>query len=208
MARNVAVLLGLLPQLGGGHGLVQERSGVFHRLQHMQSRRQDLILDLDQPQSLFRNVGTRCRHRRHRVALVEGLIGRHDVVAQEFHVHRHLTEIGHAIFGDREILDGDDRLHAWQRLRLGGVNGLNTGMGMRAAEHLAVQHAGQAHIAAIHRPARDLIRAIGSDRAGTNYLICCSCFCHYAFSITVAASRTARTILSYPVQRHRFPANQ
>ena len=153
-------------------------------------------------------MGIRCRYRRHRVSLVEDLVSRHDVIAQEFDVHGHLTEVGHAIFGNREVLHGNHRLDAWQRFRLRGVDGLDAGVRMRTPQHLAVQHAGQAHIAAIHRPARDLIRAIGSDRAGTNYLICCSCFCHYTFSITVAASRTARTILSYPVQRHRFPANQ
>ena len=138
VVRNVAVLIGLLPQLRGRHGLVQERRFLFHGIQDMHDWGEHLILHLNQAHGFFSEVGAGGRDRRHGVALVEHLLTCDDVVAQEFDVHRHLTEVRHAILSRWESLRRDHSLHTWQRLSFGGIDRFDPGMGMRAAQHLAV----------------------------------------------------------------------
>src|SRR5262245_24295363 len=131
------------------------------------------------------------------MALVQYLLTRDDVITQELDVHRHLTEIGHAILGRWEILCSDHHLDTGQRLSFRGINRLNPSMGMGTTQHLAVQHPGQAHIAAVDGPACDLIRPVGADRSCANDFILCRCFCH-----AVRASITSLRL--HPVQPGRF----
>ena len=100
-------------------------------------------------------------------------------------------------------------------------------MGMRAAQYQAPEHAGCGHVGAKPRASGNLVQAIGARRARADgfefafqgvfsrlkihafTLFLAADFLAFAgFLISFAVSRTARTILSYPVQRHRLPASQ
>ena len=157
------------------------------------------VSDLQTLADLQRDVGdvhVDGRHRGDGVAAVQRLFLRQHVVAEELQVHGALAEVGDLVRRLGQVAVRHHRLDAGQRLRLAGVDGLDARVRVRAAQHLAVQHAGQAHVGAVDRPAGHLVGAVRTHRARADYFVS-RCICHQALaSMVSAASRTARTILS------------
>src|SRR5215470_18494772 len=86
---------------------------------------------------------------------------------------------------------------------------------MRAAQDLADEHAWRRQVGAEFGPAGDLVQTIGPKRTRAYDLEGITLGNRFHIErhqrpsrISAAALITARTILSYPVQRHRFPASQ
>ena len=104
------------------HVFEQQRRVGLHRLVDVDDVRQHLVVDLDQRERL---VGDRLADRRDgrdRVAFIEDLLARHDVA-------RHVPEILRDALGADvfeflvgEVLGGDHRLDAGQRLCFRGVD--------------------------------------------------------------------------------------
>ena len=59
-----------------------------------------------------------------------------------------------------QVLAGEDREHAVHPLGLGGVDAEDAGVGVRAAQHLGVGHAGEAEVRGEDRRAVDLGQAV------------------------------------------------
>ncbi len=117
-------------------------------------RRQRLVLDFDQLERVPRRVAVFGDHEGHLLALEPDLVGgqhRLGVVRQRGHP-------GQVETGQR--LAGDDRLHLRVCLGCTGVDGHDPGMGVRAVQDRAVQHAGQAHIVDVGAPAADEARVL------------------------------------------------
>ncbi len=147
----------------------------------MSTARQFFIVDLDQPRREPRRRFGFGRHRRDRLADIAHLALGDGVLV--------LDEGAHAM-PFAEILAGDDGVHAGHRQRFAEIVALDAGMGVRAAEQGAVQHARAIEIGDVLRAALDLLahldaRQIGADGAKRRG--------HDAASI--AARQTASTIL-------------
>ncbi len=69
--------------------LVQERGIVFEGLVGVEYMREHFVLDLNELESLFCNIGTGCGHGGHGMAFVQDFVVGHDVVAQKPHVVQH-----------------------------------------------------------------------------------------------------------------------
>ncbi len=54
------------------------------------------------------------------------------------------------------VVVGEHGVHAGQRQRLRGVDAHDAGVGVRAAQDAAVEHAGPVQVRGVHRGARDL----------------------------------------------------
>ena len=103
------------------------------------------------------------------VALVEGLLGGQTVVAQELGVdHRAFAQVQHAPAGLRQVGGGGDGVDPGHGLGLAGVDALDAGMGVGAAQDLAVQHAGEIDVGSVLRPPGDLVGAVVAKRAAAN----------------------------------------
>jgi hypothetical protein len=102
------------------------------------------------------------------MALVEHLVAGDDVLADMADVHRRLAHRQLEVAETREVLAGDDRLHALQRFGALGVDRDDPGMGVRAAQDLAVQHPGDLVVRAVIGAAGDLVDAVRADRAGAD----------------------------------------
>ena len=178
MVDDVADLVRLLAQFRRFQVLVQDRRVVLHGVQHVDGGRQHLVVHLDQLQGLFRNVDVDGGHRGHGMPAVQHLVVRQRVVAQMLHVDRHLAEVGHAVLGLGHVVRRHHRLDARQGLGLAGIDRADAGVGVRAAQHLAVQHAGQPHVGAVNRPPGHFVGAVRPHRTGSDDLIRCRCFCH------------------------------
>ena len=208
VAGDVALGVRLLAQRGGGQAVVQLRRVFPHGLGGRQHRRQHFVFHLDEAHRLLGDVHVDGRHRGDGVAAVQRFFLRQHVVAEELQVHRALAQVFDPVGRLWEVAVRHHRLDAGQRLRLAGIDRLDARVGVGTAQHLAVQHARQAHVGAVYGPAGHLVGAVRAHRPGTDHFIS-RCICHQALaSMVSAASRTARTILSYPVQRHRLPASQ
>ncbi len=197
MIGDVAIFVRLLPKLHHFQIIVHQRGIVLHRVEDIHDRWQQLVLHLDQVHRLFRDVNIRRRHRRYCVPLVKDFVTGHDIAGQILQIHRHLAGRRHAILGLWQIVPCHHRFNPRQRFRLAGVNAFNTGMRVRAAQDLAVQHPGHPHIGPINRPPCHLVRPIRAERTCSNDFVISRCFSHYALAPMVsAASKTARIILS------------
>ena len=117
---------------------------------------------------------------------------RHDI----FERHSALATTEHLITGLDEILPRHHRQHALHRECLAAVDRLDHRMCMGASDHVAIELALHIEVGAVARAAGDLIEPVGPNRARTDdlkFLI----GVHAASSRRVlAASNTARIILS------------
>jgi hypothetical protein len=104
------------------------------------------------------------------VPFVQHLVGRHDVVAQEAHIG--LYPFGQIHQFPRRLCQiggGHRSIHPWEFFGMARIDRQNTGMGMRAAQDLAIEHAWEANVRPIGGTACDLGHPIRADRAFTYY---------------------------------------
>src|SRR5690606_7322367 len=105
-------------------------------------------------------------------------------------------------------LAGDHRLHLRMRQGLRGVDRDDPGVRVRAAQHRAVQHPGQHHVVDVGALAAYEPGVLLAQRAAEAYGGPLLRDGHVVTSVPAgcsAAQRTARTMFSYPVQRHSCP---
>ena len=176
------------------HPVVEDGRVVGQRVVDLDGVRQDLVIHLDQLAGLRRDGLGHGRDGGDRVTMEQRLVPRHHIAAHPAHV---LNAERHRCV-DREIDDvggGHHRLHAGQGLGPGRVDGLDDGMGVGAAQHLAPDHAGHARVGREGRAPGDLVGPVGTDRAFTDPLVLG--IAHQAAPrISAAVSSTARIILS------------
>src|SRR5262249_60279255 len=99
-------------------------------------------------------------HRGHRVALVEGLLARHDVPDHVLVVHHHLAR-GDELRGlVSEVVARDDRLHPRLRLGLRGVDRDDARVGMRAPQDAADELTRQVDVGPETGATGDLVYAV------------------------------------------------
>ncbi len=156
------------------------------------------------PAPLRRSAGRRGSYCGHRVAVVEHLVPGHDVLGQIGHVaaaFARRSRRGRAS-GKSAPVRRRHTHRAW--LSAADVDALDAGVGMGAAQDLAVDHPGQVEVSAVLRAAGDLVDPVRSDgrvpmtlkstASATGCRLSCSRLLSCASS--AAASCTARTILS------------
>ena len=131
----------------------QRRVGV-ERLARVDDRRQRLVLDVDQRERVAGDVLVDGDHERHLLPLEA------DLVARE-HRLRVVGDRRHPGQAQRlEVLGGDDRRDAGMRERARGVDREDLGVGVRAAQHHAVHHPGQADVVEVGALAADEARVL------------------------------------------------
>ena len=128
--------------------VVDQRRAWFNASLHVEHRRQLLVIDFDQAQRLFRGIDGQCRHRRHRIA----------DVTHFFHGDNGLIFENRAVirldaFVVQDIVAREHRHHAGDFESFGNIDALDARVRVRAAENLAVTHAGDAHVGEIARSA-------------------------------------------------------
>ena len=166
MGGNIALLVGTLAKVGGGQVFMQKRGVIDHGLANVHHRRQDFVFHFDQVKSSFGNVLVHRRHGCDGVALVESLAAGQQVVAGHLGAAGgvRLVCAGHVLAG----YHGFDARHGQ---RLAHVNRLDAGVGMGAAQHLAVQHSGGLIVTTVFGPPGHLVGAVGADGTGTHHVI-------------------------------------
>ena len=173
---------------------MQDRRIGLDRVFRVNHPGQNLIFHFDQLQRLSRHLFRNRGNGGNRVAMEQRLFARHDVAAHPAHI----LNAEHHGFVEREIhhiLMRHHGLYAGMRFRLRGIDGNDARMRMRAAQHLAPDHARHIGIGGIGSAARHLFRTIRTDRAFADPFV--GHIVHQAAPlISAAVSSTARTILS------------
>ena len=195
--------------LAGFEVVVQQRRGVEHRVADVEDGRELLVLDFDQGDGVFRDVVVGGGDGGDGVALVEHLVGGDHVVEQPLEVGAALAGVDVLVGGAGEVGVGDHGEHAGQGTSLGGVDRLDLGVRMRAAEDAPVEHAGQGEVGPVLGRAGDFVNAVVADRAGADDLVVAGSGCHVGVpsvgrravdpavgQASSAAAWTARMILS------------
>ena len=131
---------------------MQDRGILPHGVVHREDGLEHLVVHVDEVEGLLGDVRVRGRHGRHRVALVEHLLVRQVVLRHHPGIALGLYEIETLLRNDGKVHGGGNGLHAGQGLGLAGVDGANTGVGVGAAEDLAVQQSGHVDVGRV--PAR------------------------------------------------------
>jgi hypothetical protein len=122
-----------------------------HGLERIDRGGQRLVLDLDQVEGLLGDGRLVGGHRGHRLAHEHHAVDReHGVGARR----RLLLQM-------RDVLGGDDRAHAGQRLRRAGVDRHDLGVGVWAAQQLGVQQALGLDVGHVLDAAGDLLGPVG-----------------------------------------------
>ena len=124
--------------------------------------RQDLVLDFQQVQGGKRGPFVDGGHRGHDVTDVADRVQRDDRLV-----------LDQRAIGRRQIAEpvaGEHGGHPVEPVRGGGVDGHDTGVGVRAAQHLGVQHAGQGDVVAVPRPSRHLGSRVEARRVPPGHL--------------------------------------
>ena len=146
--------------------LVDEGCAVGDGLVDGEHRRQRFVFHVDEIERVFgllqRLRGNGC----HGVAVVEHLVACEHV----------LGEVGCAFVG--EVAAGNGGQHAVGGERPREVQALDASVGVRAAQHLAVEHARQVEVGTECRPASHLVDAVGTNGAGADGLEIFR-FCHW-----------------------------
>ena len=184
------VLLALLVIADQRRVRVERLAGVDHGGQRV-------VLDVDQLQRVARGILVGRDHERDLLALEADLVA---------------GEHGLGVVGDRrhpgqaqrlEVLGRDHRVHARHLQRLGGVDREDLGVGVRAAQHRPMQHAGQADVVQVGALAADeprvllaleaaeADRALGAGGLDSGHAAHASCLIAASRS---AAQRTALTM--------------
>ena len=144
--------------------VVQHGRVGLHRFVHVEDPGQGFVVDLDQLQRRLGGLRRRRRDRRHRVSGVERLVAGHDVAAHEAQVGG--TDHHGRVEGEvHEVVARHHGFHAGRRGGAPDVDGPDARVRVRAAQHLAPQHAGLGEVRAERRAPGDLVLAVGADRA-------------------------------------------
>jgi hypothetical protein len=156
-----------VPALAQGIGaqvVEQDRRVGGHRGLAVEHVRQQFIFHRDQPRRLFGDVGRVGRHRGDGMAVVEHLVPRQHIAAAVAQVDDRLAQVGDLVLDGGHIRRSGHRAHAGQRSRGRRVDAHDAGVGVRAAQHLAVQQPRQLHIGAVD--ARPVTLSTPSGRRG------------------------------------------
>ena len=145
---------------------------LFHGVLGVEHRRQHLVAHVDEGQGLLGDMGAGGRHRRYRMPAVEGLLPGQDVPAVEAVVdHGPFLLVGGPGGGLRQIGCGDHALDPRQGQGPAGVDGLDAGVSMGAAQKLAVEESRHLDIGAVPGTARHLVEAVMADRSGAHHVV-------------------------------------
>ena len=208
--RNIAGLFGGRAVGFGGVEVLDDDRGVrLHRVPDLEDRVEHFVLDVDQLEGLGGDMRVGGRHGGDGVAVVVNLAAREHVGALEFKRKTgRFAAAGELVARVGEGGAGNDCANTVQGLGAAGVDADDAGMGVRAAQDLAMQLAGQVDVGTVARFAGDLFEAVVANRPGSNDLVFLvvmldgladsGVYSHgYASArMRSAASRTARTILS------------
>ncbi len=156
-AGDVGRLLRLRIDAIGEHVVMQHRRRRLHRLVDIGHMRKNFVIDLDQLQRLAGDGSRGGSDRRHGVALIEGLLARHDIAHRVIERRIAIGMIG-------EVFTGDDRLHARQLHCLGDVDLLDAGMSVRRAQDAPDQLPGRRGIGTEFGAASDLVDTVRAQR--------------------------------------------
>ncbi len=168
---DVGGLAGGLPHAAGEQVLVQQRGVVLHGIHHVHHRGQVLVLHPDELDGLLGHVGVDSGHRRHGMALVEHLVAGQDVVALELETLVSVAELLAGEGGEGKVPCRHHRLDAGVSLGLAGVDGLDAGMGVGAAQDFTMQQAGELDVGAVLGASGDFIHTVGPDGALADDLV-------------------------------------
>ena len=113
-------------------------------------------------------MGADRAHGRDRVARVEHLVRGQRVLGDLAHINGGFADVRELIHGLDQVVGRGHGAHSVEREGLGGVDRDNLGVGVRAAQDLAVEQARQAHIGSVHRGTGDLIDAVVANGAGAD----------------------------------------
>jgi len=171
----------------------QHRRAFLHGLGCAEHRGQRFVVDLDEPGGLLGHVRVDGRHRGHGVPAVEHLARGEHVAADVAERNLALAQIDHAIGTLREIAGGHYGFDALQFLGSRDVDAEDAGVGVRAAQNMAMKQARSLEISAVERPSGHLVGAVMTHRPRSDYRVFLA---HLVASCMAAASSTARTILS------------
>ena len=154
-----------------GQLLVEDGGAGLHAFLGVEHWRQRFVVDLDQRQGLFSDMGVGGGHTGDGVPLVEHLAAGQHVGAEEAEVlegaFRQVAQLAGCF---RPVGRGHNRKDSGERFGGAAVDGLDYGVGVRAAEYLAVDQAGEAGIGPIPRPPGNLVDPIRPDGARTDHV--------------------------------------
>jgi len=150
--------------------LEQNPRVLLHRRIDGHHGRQHLVVDFDQAERFLGDMRAGCGDGGDRMAVVQDLVVRKDIHRQVHRVDRHLAGLLELVLGLRQILRRDDSLHAGQLERLVDVDRFDIRVRMRAAQHLAVQHARERVVGAVLGAAGDFVDAVMPNRARADNL--------------------------------------
>ena len=162
--------------------LMQRGRVRLQRFHYRGDAGQHLILHIYERERLLRHMRVDRCDCRYRVALIENLVLGEYVLADGDALLRHLWNRRHR----REVGRCNNRLHIRVRLRPARVDGLDAGMRVRAAKHLAMQQPREVHIRTVERAARNLINTVVPHRARADDLIIfLREHCHHVYHLLV-----------------------
>ena len=151
--------------------IVQNRGIVLHCFTNIDNPGEYFVLDVDQGQGLLGYMRAGRRHCGYGVPFIKHLVLGQAIVADEAHVQMATLRNVH---GQARNLGkprpGNHGLHAGPGQRPAGIDGLNTGVGVRAPEHLAVEQTRQVDVSPIAGPASHLIGAVVTDGPGAHHI--------------------------------------
>ena len=140
---------------------MQLRRARLHGLLGIEHCRQFLVLDVDQIECRLGNFDCRRSYRSHRLANVTHDFTVHHLEIEHHAGRLHRDEEYRAELDLRHVLGQQNRLHTGQSLGARSIDADNARMRIRTAQHLGMQHSGQAHIDRVALAARHLVIRIG-----------------------------------------------
>ncbi len=148
--------------------LEQDRCARLGRDIHRHHRKQHFVFYFDEAQCFFGDMRTGRGDGGDRMAVVEHFVVREDIHRQVHRVDDHLAGLLELVLGLRQILAGDDRLDAGELERLVDIDRFDIRVRVRAAQHLAVQHAGERIVGAVLGAAGNFVNAVVPNRTGAD----------------------------------------
>ena len=157
------------------HVLVDQWAARFHRFERIENPGPFLIFDIDQVDSLARDLLAQGRHRSHRLAGVADLLPGEERLVTDSRAE-----------SVRRVVAADRRAHTPQFAGAAEINGNDSGMGIGRSQCLGVEHSRQREVRTIGPPAGDLVDRLAAlhrlpnvakllGRPGGRFIIHCGC---------------------------------